>query len=63
MSETVDLFLIVSKLCEDANLQPRIALAIFNLINFLASFQHSDISKFQALKRKSLSIRDILCII
>ena len=39
------------------------ALAIFNMINFLASFSTSDSLKFQALKRKALSIRDILCII
>ena len=33
------------------------------MISFLASLNQSDSTKFQALKRKSLSIRDILCII
>jgi len=33
------------------------------MINFLASFHHNDSTRFQALKRKSLSIRDVLCII
>lgn len=55
--------MIISKLSEDANLPQEIALAIFNIINFLASFSASDSLKFQALKRKALSIRDILCII
>ena len=42
----VDLFLIISKLCEDASLSPHIAYAIFNIINFLASFSTSDSLKF-----------------
>ena len=67
VTESVDLFLIISKLCEDRAFpsahQKAIALAIFNMISFLASFNQSDSTKFQALKRKSLSIRDILCII
>lgn len=63
VDENVDLFLIISKLSEDAGLPHEIALAIFNIINFLASFSASESLKFQALKRKALSIRDILCII
>ena len=59
----MDLFLIISKLSEDAGLPKEIALAIFNMINFLASFSASESLKFQSLKRKALSIRDILCII
>ena len=42
----VDLFLIISKLCEDASLTSKIAKAIFNIINFLASFSTSDSLKF-----------------
>ena len=63
VSETVDLYLIVNKLCEDARFPESHALAIFNMINYLASFSQSESTQFQALKRKSLSIRDILCII
>ena len=63
VAESVDLFLIVKKLSEDANLSENIAIAIFNMINYLGSFSSNESTKFQSLKRKALSIRDILCII
>ena len=63
VAEQVDLYLIIKKLSEDAGLSEQVSLAIFNIINFMAYFTSADTCKFQALKRKSLSIRDILCII
>ena len=67
IQETVDLYLIITKLCQDVlsskldemNLN-KISQAIFNLIGSLSC---SLSNRFNVLKRKSVSIRDILYLI
>jgi hypothetical protein len=56
----VDLYLIVSKICEDRSLPASIATGIFNIIGFV-NFPLS--RKYFALHRKALSIRDILSMV
>jgi midasin len=65
--ESVDLYLIILKLCEDilrdhidkAQIQ-KVSIAIFNLIGYVSCSLGDE---FYALKRKAVSIRDILNII
>ena len=40
--ETVDLFMIISKLCKDADLPHAVSISIFNVINFLATYSKGD---------------------
>ena len=65
--KSIDLYLIILKLCEDilkdqANSEQieKVSLAIFNLIGHLSCVLGD---KFYALKRKAVSIRDVLNII
>lgn len=58
--DSVDLSLIIRKVCEDNGLPQHVAVAIFNIITFVSfDLAHN----YFSMQRKTLSIRDILNII
>lgn len=63
MPDSVDLYLIISKMCEDKlpdlgkKSCKKVSLTLFNMIGFI---NFTLANKFSALQRKALSVRDII---